>query len=118
MTSADFDGLPSSPEFRGVLGRLDLQVESTVHVGKEIDRLEEDNGVSLDADGPVVYRNSEGEAGELEAALALLRGRSGPQNARDLGLSERRWRDIKHGRAKPNLATRQAIVRLARAIRM
>jgi hypothetical protein len=115
---ADFDGLPSSPNFRGVLSRLNLRVDSTVHVGKEIDRLDEDDGVSLDADGPAVYTDSGGEVGALEAALALLRGRSGPQNARDLGLTERRWRDIKHGRAKPGPVTRRAIVRLARAIRM
>jgi hypothetical protein len=112
---ADASGNQSGPEFRGLLGRLHLRVTSMVHVGKEIDRLDEDAGISLD-EGPQVYGDGSHEAAEFEAAMALLRGRQGPWVAARLGISLRQWRRIGNGHSRPSRTTRTAIVNLARTL--
>ena len=51
----DPNGNPAKERTRGLLGRLDLRVASTVRIGKEIDRLDEDDGTTLDYDQPIMY---------------------------------------------------------------
>lgn len=61
------DGKPAEPETRGVLGRLHLYDGPPVRIGKEIDRLDEDDDFQLKASDPESYKLKRDEK---------LRGRS------------------------------------------
>jgi len=54
---------------------------------------------------------------ELAAALDVLKGLSQSNAAFEIGVSERRFRDIERGRAQPRRKTREAILRLADDLR-
>jgi hypothetical protein len=106
------DGRPCTAETRGVLGRLDLLDAAPIRVGKEIDRLDEGEGVSLLNDEPVRYSGEIVDA-ELTTALSILRKSPQKPISAALGMSERRWRDIVQGRAVPHQKRRAQILKLA-----
>ncbi len=106
------DGLPCTAETRGLLGRLDLLDSAPVRVGKEIDRLDEGEGVSLLNDEPICYAGKIADT-ELMTALNILRTTRQKQVATDLAMSERRWRDISQGKSRPHKKLRERIMSLA-----
>jgi hypothetical protein len=65
-------------------------------IGKEVDRLDTDDGASLAPDAPVPY-----DSDTLADAIAYLARFPQATIAREIGMSERRWRDIVRGTATP-----------------
>ena len=110
--AAGTDGKPSGREARGVLGRLRLTAAGPAHIGKEIDRLDEDQGESLDDDGPITY-DSDNDRG-YELAIDILSARPRGETASDLRVSVRRLQDTLKGRSAPRPKLRADILRLAR----
>jgi hypothetical protein len=83
-----------------------------VRIGKEIDRLDEDEAVSVLDDEPICYPGTIVDP-ELTTALNILRKSPQRLASNALGMSERRWRDIVQGRAVPHQKRRAQILRLA-----
>jgi len=115
--AADAQGTVCTEETRGLLYPLHLESDASIHVGKEVDRLDEDEGTTLTDNEPIVYRDKK-EAGthaaaDLEAAIEYLATLSQGHVSKGLGISERRWRDIAKGRAQPHRKRVRAIIRLA-----
>ena len=110
--AAGADGLPCQRGTRGLLRRLALLDTIPVRIGKEIDRLDQDEAVSVRDNQPI---RCPGEIVDPELASALNILRKIPQKPVSiaLGMSERRWRDIVQGRAAPHLKRRAQILRLA-----
>jgi hypothetical protein len=106
------DGRPAGPETRGILGRLHLRDGPPVRIGKEVDRLNEDEDYRLDATDPDGFRLKRDE--QLITALAKLGGKATPELAALPRVSERRLRDVLKGRAVPRENLRNRIVDLAR----
>jgi hypothetical protein len=105
------DGKPAGEETRGVLGRLRLTGRSPRRIGKEVDRLDEDEEFTLDRPDPAEY---EKKAITLEQALKIIEREPAARVAELVGMSERRFRDIRHGRIrKVRLEHREAIIKLA-----
>jgi hypothetical protein len=103
--AADAHGHPCDAGAVGCLYRLHIVGSTPVHLGKEIDRLDEDEGLVL------------GEQGELEDAMLALVQLPLAEVAQQVGISARRYRDIQRRRAQPRPFTRQAILNLARSLR-
>jgi hypothetical protein len=106
-------GLPATAETRGVLGRLHLTDGEPARIGKEVDRLDADEGDVLDWDQPVEY---EGRSGELDWAIGVLGARPRAEVARELSITVRRLQDIVKSRSRPRAALRKAIFELARLL--
>ncbi|HLJ84261.1 MAG TPA: hypothetical protein VKT51_08845 [Candidatus Eremiobacteraceae bacterium] len=105
------DGCPCQANTRGLLGRLHLEDFEPIRIGKEIDRLDEDKGASLECADPVSYEDESDP--ELNAAVCVLAKHRQGRVAKALGMSERRWRDILQGYARPHEKIRGQILRLA-----
>jgi hypothetical protein len=106
------DGLPAGPQTRGVLGRLHLTGGKLIRVGKEVDRLVEEDGIDLLGGDPATF---EGPAeDELAWAIGVLGDGSAADLALGLVVSERRLREVLKGRAKPRPALRAALIQVAR----
>jgi hypothetical protein len=73
----------------GLLRRLRVRSGKLVRIGKEIDRLDQDEGASLEPDHPVEY-----ERDDLAADIEYLATFPQAATASDLGLTERGWRKI------------------------
>lgn len=114
--AADEVGNPCVRDTRGLLGRLWLEDGEPARIGKEIDRLYEEEDVTLDDQEPIHYRDDDTDL-ELEAALEVLKQIPQTDVASEIGISERRLRDIEHGRVRPRKARREAILWLADEIR-
>lgn len=116
--SADSEGNPCTDETRGVLYSLPLESDGAIRIGKEVDRLDEDEGTSLDNDGPLNYdakakRKRVRWFDGLRSAVDYLARFPQAQIAEALGISERRWRDIFKGRSIPHRRRQRMIIRLA-----
>jgi hypothetical protein len=109
--AAGSDGTPANEEAREVLGRLQLTGDAPRRIGKEVDRLDEDEEFTLDGTDPSEYvANSI----SLSSALEALADEPASKIALLIGMSERRFRDIRRGRIKKvRREHRHAIVRLA-----
>jgi hypothetical protein len=104
---ADAEGNPAAEDTGGSLGRLHLRPPT--HLGKEIDRLDEAEDSRLEDDAPLVYDTSGLPRSVLEIVAPV------PGAAKEVGLSDRRFRDIVKGlRRRLRRTTREAIIRLAR----
>src|SRR5207245_702743 len=112
---ADASGAPANADTRGVLRRLHVASGRPTHIGKEVDPLDEDEDVLLVDVEPTAYHASKCDL-ELETAIEILSGISALKAATMLGISERRWRDIRSGKARPRVALREKIIRIARSI--
>jgi hypothetical protein len=110
--AAASDGIPADEETRGVLGRLHLTGGAPRRIGKEVDRLDEDEEFTLERPDPAEYTSS---GLTLERALKILEHEPASTIAASVGMSERRFRDIRKCRVKKvqrrHLA---ALIRLAR----
>jgi hypothetical protein len=109
--AAGSDGLPATEETRGILGRLNLYDGPPQRIGKEVDRLSEDEDYLLDATDPTQYLAVEHT---LEWALGILEGAPATEIAPQIPMSEKRFRDIRSGVAEPNEGHRSAIIRIAK----
>jgi hypothetical protein len=118
LKAADSEGIPCTEETRGVLFSLPLESDGAIRIGKEVDRLDEDEGTSIDNDGPLVYdakakRKRVRCFDGLWSAVDYLAQFPQARIAAILGISERRWRDILKRKSTPRRKTQRAIVRLA-----
>ncbi len=77
-------------------------------IGKEVDRLDQDEGASLTPDRPVEY-----ECDELAADFKYLAQFPQEATARDLGLSVRAWRSLIKGASRPREKTAKRIREVA-----
>ena len=94
--AADRNGNPAGPDTIGMLGRLSLRSICLARIGKEVDRLDEDEGASLERDQPVEYARD-----DLTEDIQYLAGFPQEATARDLGLTERGWRNLINAQSKP-----------------
>ena len=106
--AADRDGNPARADTTGLLGRLRVRSGKPARIGKEIDRLDQDEGASLEPDQPVEY-----ECDDLADEIAYLAQFPQTTIAAEIGMSERRWRAIATGKSIPREATARRIARAA-----
>ena len=104
------NGVPASEDDRGVLGRLRLYAGAPRRIGKEVDRLDEDDEYSLGALDPAEY-TAEGHT--LKWALQVLAPEPATEVAPLLGIHEKSFRMIRRGLVTPHRDTREDIIRLA-----
>jgi hypothetical protein len=104
--SGDVDGNRSDSRTTGLLQRLHLQVLSVLHIGKETNRLEQQEEGVLDADPQAVYRGG----GEWEMLQPYLDHVSISELSRRLGVSARRLREYRQGTRRPSAKRLRAIV--------
>jgi len=109
--AADQNGTPAHAETTGVLRRLRLQCCRIVRIGKEVDRLGDDDGAALGPDRPFEY-----EYNNLAEDIAYLAQFPQAATAAELEISERGWRKIIKGMVKPLAATAERIQRAAIAM--
>jgi hypothetical protein len=87
--AADREGNPAGRETIGLLGRLRVRSKKLARIGKEVDRLDEEEGAALEPERPVEY-----ERDNLADDIAYLARSPQAATASDLGLTERGWRKI------------------------
>jgi hypothetical protein len=107
--AADRDGNPAGPDTVGLLGRLRVRSGKPARIGKEVDRLDEEEGAALEPEQPIEY-----ERDDLTGHIAYLAQFPQKVIAGEIGMSERRWRDIRQGRTTPRASTATQIARVAR----
>lgn len=105
------DGKPAGEDTRGVLGRLAVRSERLARVGKEVDRLDQEEGASLEPHEPKEF-----EVG-LAADVKFLASFAQEATAAEIGISVRRWRDIMKGKAVPREDTAEHIASVAASYR-
>jgi hypothetical protein len=98
--AADQDGNPAGSETTGLLGRLRVRSKHLARIGKEVDRLDEDEGAALEPELPVEY-----ECDQLADDIDYLAQFPQVRTAHDLGITERGWRKIIKRKAAPLVAT-------------
>ncbi len=106
--AADRDGNPAIPETIGLLGRLAVRSKRLARIGKEVDRLDEDEGAALVPELPIEY-----ERDDLAEDIDYLARFPQIATARDLGLTERGWRKIIKTRPKSKAVTVERIREVA-----
>jgi hypothetical protein len=106
--AADRNGNPAGPDTVGLLGRLRVLSEKLVRIGKEFDRLDEDDGASLEPEQPIEY-----ERDDLEGDIAYLGALPRGPVARALELTERGWHNLVKGLSKPRPTTARRIKEIA-----
>lgn len=111
--AADLIGNPAGPDTIGLLGRLGVKSVRLTRIGKDVDRLATDEGVSLEPDHPLEY----GRDGLVDD-IAYLARFSQEETARDLGLTARGWRNVVKGHSHPRAATAESISRVAEDYRV
>ena len=57
--AADQNGNPAGPETIGLLGRLRVRSRKLARIGKEVDRLDEDEGAALEPEQPIEYERDD-----------------------------------------------------------
>ena len=111
--AADRDGNPAGADTVGLLGRLRLQSRKLVRIGKEVDRLDEDEGASLTPERPVEYH-----CHELAADIEYLAQLPQESTAHDVGISSRAWRSLVNGCSLARYSTAQRIKAFAAECRL
>ena len=106
--AADQNGNPAGPDTVGLLARLRVWSKKLVRIRKEVDRLDQDEGASLEPDQPVEY-----ERDDLAADIEYLATFPQAKMASDLGLTERGWRKIIKIRPNPKGTTVERIREVA-----
>lgn len=109
--AGDLNGNRAGTDARGVLRRLSVTSIHLARIGKEIDRLGEDEGASLEGSEPKEYIGAGRQ--DLADAIAFLASFPPGRIAHEIGLSPRRWSDIVKSRAKPRSRTAKAITLVA-----
>lgn len=114
-----FAGDPQSVQEHGKFARNRddgalLFAATTNRIGKEIDRLDEDDGTTLGDNPPLVYGSE--DPGLALPALDVVGQMPRVEAARALGISVRRLQDVLKRRSKPRKPLlQQATIRLAKA---
>ena len=111
--AADWKGDPAGPDTIGLLGRLRLRSKRLARIGKEVDRLDQDEGASLTPDRPVEY-----EFDELADDIDYLAQFPQRATAHDLGLTERGWRNLIKLISQPSKKTAERIAQIATEYRV
>ncbi|MFZ0574589.1 MAG: hypothetical protein WA428_01790 [Candidatus Cybelea sp.] len=106
--AADQNGNPAGPDTVGLLGRLPVRSEKLVRIGKEVDRVDQDEGASLEPERPVEY-----ERDDLAADIEYLATFPQAATARDLELTERGWRKIIKRDVTPLVGTAKRLRQVA-----
>jgi hypothetical protein len=106
--AADWDGNPAGPDTIGMLYRLAVRSHKLARIGKEVDRLDEDEGAALEPEQPIEYARD-----DLAEDIAYLAQFSRAEIAAEIGMTERRWRDIARGITRPRDATATRIAAAA-----
>jgi hypothetical protein len=114
--AGDVDGNRAGTHARGVLRRLALTSVRLARIGKELDRLDEDEGASLDGSEPKEYSGAVNY--DLAGDIAFLASFPKRPTADQIGLSVRRWHEIVKARAKPRASTARSISRVAARYRL
>lgn len=109
--AAGADERPATSTTRGVLGRLELCSGEPSRIGKEVDRLDEDDGDTLIRRFAVQYSHESEKV--LDEACATLLTMPRRELAELLGVSERRLSDVLKGKAKPRSALRSSLIHKA-----
>jgi predicted transcriptional regulator len=90
------------------LHRLRVRSRELARIGKEVDRLDEDEGAVLEREQPIEYEHD-----TLADDIDYLAKLPQAATAQDLGITERGWRKILKGDVEPLPATRARIRELA-----
>ncbi|MGB8150595.1 MAG: hypothetical protein WCE97_05310, partial [Candidatus Cybelea sp.] len=98
--AADRDGNPAGPDTIGLLGRLRVQSKKLARIGKEVDRLDEEEGAALEPEQPIEY-----ERDNLAEDIEYLATFPQAATAWDLKLTQRGWRKIIKVRPNSKAAT-------------
>lgn len=106
--AADRDGNAAGSETTGVLSRLKIRSKRLTRIGKEVDRLDQDKGASLEPDRPIEY-----ERDHLAGDIVYLATFPQAATARELGITERGWRKLIKGVSQPKTTTARRIGELA-----
>lgn len=106
--AADCGGSPAVPETIGLLGRLRVQSRHLARIGKEVDRLREDEAAALEPEIPIEYQRD-----TLAEDIAYLAQFPRAVTARDLGLSPRGWFSLIEGESQARETTAARIRELA-----
>jgi hypothetical protein len=106
--AADRNGKAAGPETIGLLGRLRVRSKRLARIGKEVDRLDEEEGAALEPEQPIEY-----ERDDLAEDIEYLATFPQAVTARDLGLTERGWRKIIKRRPKSKATTVERIREVA-----
>jgi hypothetical protein len=105
------DGTSADKNAHGILGRLNLVGGFPCRIGKEVDRLDEDDEFTLERPEALEYETSNAT---IDWALSVLESEPASKLAVVAGMSERRMRDIKKGRTKHvREAHRTTLIKLA-----
>jgi hypothetical protein len=108
--AADHDGRPAGASHRGMLDRLHVFAARRSHIGKEVNRLDEEAGTALEPGIVETYVRAEPDG--FRNAVAAIVSRPRAELAAELGVSERRLRDILKGRVIPRRGLRERIERI------
>jgi hypothetical protein len=81
--------IPAGPKTIGLLGRLRVRSKRLARIGREVDRLDEEEGAALELEQPIEY-----ERDDLAEDIEYLAPFPQAGTARELGLTERGWRKI------------------------
>jgi hypothetical protein len=111
--AADRFGRPAGPETTGLLQRLKLRSKRLQRIGKEVDRLDQEEGASLEPAPPVEYQRDD-LADDIDYLAAFPR----EPTARDLGLTVRGWFKLINGLAAPRDETAARIREVAAEYRL
>jgi hypothetical protein len=111
--AADQHGNPAGPGTIGLLGRLKVRSERPARIGKEIDRLDQEEGASLENDEPIEY-----ERDDLAEDIAYLATFPKEKTAHDLGLTVRGWYNLVKGASKARRTTAERIAQVATRYRL
>lgn len=106
--AADRFDNPAGPDTIGLLYRLPVRARKLARIGKEVDRLDEDDGAALEPEQPIEY-----ERDGLAEDVGYLAQFPQAEVASEVGMSERRWRDIVKGLSQPRGRTAERIRTLA-----
>jgi hypothetical protein len=109
--AADAFGNPANEQTIGLLHRLPIRSAPVSRIGKEVDRLGEDEGADLDADQPIEY-----ERNDLRECIDYLALFPQAKVANEIGVSDRAWRSIIKAASQPRPTTAKHIRRVAQIL--
>jgi hypothetical protein len=96
--AAGTDGRTAGTETRGLLHRAVVRMVKHIHIGKEVDRLDEDSGTLLERAGPDIALVSNGLS---TAEISVIQKLSRQAVADHVEMSRRRLQDVLMGRSRP-----------------
>ncbi len=111
--AADQFGDPAGSETTGLLQRLKLRSKRLQRIGKEVDRLDQEEGAALERVEPVEYERDD-LAEEIEYLATFPR----EPTANDLGLTVRGWFKLVNGLATPRDETAARVREIAAEYRL